>query len=60
MIAAKCGYQDSLEKVKFGFKEGIVMKEDFENTLRCYQASQDEMRSDDRDRAKAAQDYLNS
>eukprot|EP00956_Cyclotella_meneghiniana_P042777 scaffold249315_cov39-Cyclotella_meneghiniana.AAC.5 len=54
MIAAKCGYHDSLENVKLGFKKGIVTKEDLEKTLRCYQASQDEMRSEDRDRAEAA------
>ena len=56
MIAAKSGYHDSLEMVKIGFKGGIVMKEDLETTLRCYQASQDEVKSEDRDRAKAAQD----
>jgi len=55
MIAAKCGFYESLEMVKSGFKDdGIVTKEDLENTLRCYQATQDEMRSEDRDRAKAA------
>eukprot|EP00956_Cyclotella_meneghiniana_P015727 scaffold24401_cov42-Cyclotella_meneghiniana.AAC.3 len=54
MIAAKCGHDKSLEIVKLGFQEGIVTKEDFENTLRCYQASQDETRSEERDRAKAA------
>eukprot|EP00956_Cyclotella_meneghiniana_P042775 scaffold249315_cov39-Cyclotella_meneghiniana.AAC.3 len=53
MIAAKCGYHDSLEMVKSGFKDGIVTKEDLENTLRCYQATRDEMRSEERDRAKA-------
>jgi len=56
MIAAKCGGHESLEMVKMGFTKGIVTKEDFQNTLRCYQASQDEVRSEDRDRAKAAQD----
>eukprot|EP00956_Cyclotella_meneghiniana_P015732 scaffold24401_cov42-Cyclotella_meneghiniana.AAC.8 len=54
MIAAKSGYHESLENVKIGFKWGIVMKEDFEKTLRCYQASQDEMRSEHRDRAKVS------
>ena len=47
-------FHDSLENVKIGFKKGIVTKEDFEKALRCYQASQDEMRSEERDRAKAA------
>ena len=55
MIAAKCGSDRSLEMVKKGFKVGTVTKEDLEKTLRCYQASRDEMRSEERDRAKAAQ-----
>eukprot|EP00956_Cyclotella_meneghiniana_P042774 scaffold249315_cov39-Cyclotella_meneghiniana.AAC.2 len=54
MIAAKFGCHESLEMVKIGFTKCIVTKEDFENTLRCYQASHDEVRSEDRDRAKAA------
>eukprot|EP00956_Cyclotella_meneghiniana_P024510 scaffold49309_cov48-Cyclotella_meneghiniana.AAC.4 len=58
MIAAKSGFHESMELVKLGFKDGIVTgivtKDDFEDTLRCFQASQDEMRSEDRDRAKAA------
>eukprot|EP00956_Cyclotella_meneghiniana_P024509 scaffold49309_cov48-Cyclotella_meneghiniana.AAC.3 len=54
MIAAKSGHHGSLEMVKSGFKGGTVMKKDLETTLRSYQASLDEMRSEDRDRAKAA------
>ena len=55
MIAAKFGCHESLEMVKIGFTtKCIVSKEDFENTLRCHQASHDEVRSEDRDRAKAA------
>ena len=57
MIAATCGYDKSLENLKLGFKKGLVTKEDLEKTLRCYQASQDEMRSEDRDRANAARGY---
>jgi len=57
MIAAKSGLHKSLELVKLGFTDGIVTKEDLEKTLRCYQASQDEMKSEDRDRAKAARDF---
>eukprot|EP00956_Cyclotella_meneghiniana_P024257 scaffold48472_cov42-Cyclotella_meneghiniana.AAC.3 len=51
MIAAKCGYQLSLNEVKQCFKEGLVTKEDFERTLRDYQASCDETKSEQRDRA---------
>ena len=54
MIAAKSGCSESLEAVKLGFQVDFVMKEDLETTLRCYQASQDEMKSEERDRAKAA------
>ena len=53
MIAAKCGHNDSLEKVKKGFMRGQITKEDFEKTLRGHQASQDEMKSEQRDRAKS-------
>ena len=37
-IAAKCGYKNSLDNVKQGFRAGHVTKEDFEKTLRGYQA----------------------
>eukprot|EP00956_Cyclotella_meneghiniana_P008595 scaffold11682_cov36-Cyclotella_meneghiniana.AAC.1 len=51
MIAAKCGYEDSLHNIKEGFRKGLVSKEDFEKTLRDHQASRDETRSEQRDRA---------
>jgi len=51
MIAAKSGYKYSLDDVKQGFRDGHVTKEDFEKTLRDYQAACDEMKSDQRDRA---------
>ena len=51
MIAAKGGFELSLDVVKQGFKDGHVTKEDFEKTLRDYQASCDETRSEQRDRA---------
>ena len=51
MIAAKCGYTDSLDNVKEGFKNGYVTKEDFEKTLRGYQAAREETKSEQRDRA---------
>lgn len=52
MISAKSGLNTSLEEVKRGFVEGLVTKDDFESTLRGHQASKDEIRSDQRDRAK--------
>ena len=53
MIAAKCGLKDSLDAVMRGFKKGYVTKEEFENTLRGYQASCEEIKSEQRDRAAA-------
>eukprot|EP00956_Cyclotella_meneghiniana_P040115 scaffold187124_cov20-Cyclotella_meneghiniana.AAC.1 len=51
MIAAKCSYKDSLHNIKEGFRLGHVTKEDFEKTLRDYQSSCDETKSEQRDRA---------
>eukprot|EP00956_Cyclotella_meneghiniana_P033416 scaffold95859_cov25-Cyclotella_meneghiniana.AAC.1 len=51
MVAARCGWKDSLDMVKLGFRQGYVTKEDFEKTLRDYQASYDETKSEERDRA---------
>ena len=53
MIAAKCGYKASLQTVTQGFRLGHVTKEDFEKTLRAYQASCDETKSEQRNRAAA-------
>ena len=51
MIAAKYGLEDALDNVKKGYKRGLVTKEDFEKTLRAYQAFLEETRSEQRDRA---------
>ena len=51
IIAARCGFKDSLDQVKVGFRLGYVTKEDLERTLRSYQASCDETKSEQRDRA---------
>eukprot|EP00956_Cyclotella_meneghiniana_P028156 scaffold64941_cov77-Cyclotella_meneghiniana.AAC.9 len=50
MIAAKCGYQKSLDNVKQGFEDGLVTKEDLEKTLRDYQASCHETKNYQRER----------
>eukprot|EP00956_Cyclotella_meneghiniana_P038014 scaffold147731_cov20-Cyclotella_meneghiniana.AAC.1 len=52
MIAAKCGHDASLEEVKRGFMEGLITKEDLEETFREHQASKDETKSEQRDRAR--------
>ena len=50
-IAAEFGLTCSLDVVKVGFRRGHVTKEDFEKTLRTYQASCDETKTEQRDRA---------
>eukprot|EP00956_Cyclotella_meneghiniana_P032437 scaffold89254_cov22-Cyclotella_meneghiniana.AAC.1 len=52
IIAAKCGDDESLELVKKGYMKGNVTKEDFEKTLRGYKAYVDEIKSEQRDRAR--------
>ena len=54
IIAASAGYKESLDAVKGGYMGGIVTKEEYANTLREYQKSQDETKSDARDKALAA------
>ena len=51
MIAAKTGYDDSLKEVQEGYSSGHVTKDEFENTLRTYKDSVDEVKSDQRDDA---------
>jgi len=55
MIAAESGLKDSLDMVKQGFTQGDVTKQDFEKTLRDYQASCDETKSEQRERAAVIQ-----
>ena len=54
IIAARAGDKLSLDAVKYGFMDGHVTKEEYANALREYQKSQDEMKSDIRDKALAA------
>ena len=53
MISARSGYDESLGTVKQGFMGGIVGKDEYANTLRAYQKSVDEMKSEARDKVKA-------
>jgi len=53
LLSAKAGYTDSLDWVEKGFKMGIVTKDEYANTLRAYQERQNEIKSDDRDKALA-------
>ena len=56
MISASAGLKESLDAVKKGYRymNGYVTKDQYANTLREYQNSQDEMKSDTRDKALAA------
>ena len=54
LIAAKAGDDDSLDNVKQGYMQGHITKEEYANTLREYQKSQDEMTSEARDKALTA------
>ena len=51
LLSARAGDKLSLENVKQGYINGRVTKEEYTNTLRAYQMSQDEVKSDARDKA---------
>ena len=51
ILSARDGHKKSLDGVKAGFMNGFVKTDVYANTLRAYQKIQDEMKSDDRDRA---------
>ena len=57
MIAAKMGYKDSLEMIKTLFKGGAATKEQYAEALKGYQDAVEEMKSHDRDEAKAFLDW---
>ena len=43
------GHPESLDRVKKGFRDGQITKDEFKKALRIYQKSVDEMKSDARD-----------
>ena len=51
ILAAKAGYEESMDQVKQCYIRGFVTKDEYANTLRAYQKSLDEMKSDERDKA---------
>ena len=51
MIAARAGLDMSLKQVGIGYKRGYVTKDDYASTLRAYQHSWDEMKSEQRTKA---------
>ena len=54
IIAARAGHAKALNNMTFGHKHGLDTKEDYAQTLRAYQMSQDMMKSEARDKALAA------
>ena len=54
IIAAKLGYDDSLNALKECYKDGIISKEDFAAALRGHQAAVDATKSPQREAAEAA------
>ena len=46
ILAARAGSKQSLEGVKIGYNDGAVTKDEYANTLRAYQKSRDEMKSE--------------
>ena len=52
VLAARAGHEEALGMVKQGFMGGIVGKDEYANTLRAYQKSVDEMKSEARDKAE--------
>ena len=53
MIAAKLGYQLSLDNIKTLFMKGLATKADYAEALRGHQSAAEEMRSPDREEALA-------
>ena len=58
ILSARAGDNDSLDKVKTGFVAGHVAKDDYASTLRAYQKSRDEMRSEARDKARKEREVM--
>ena len=50
ILAARAGHDEALDVVKKGFIVRLVVKEEYESTLRAYQKSVDEMKSEARDK----------
>jgi len=48
MIAARSGFEPSLKNVGEGYKAGHITKDEYASTLRAYQQSIDEMKSEQR------------
>ena len=60
IISARAGDNESLDKVKQGFRSGYVTKDEFESTLRAYHEIQTEMKSDMRADSIAFREWTGS
>ena len=60
IIAASSGHDESLKKVGEGYKDRYVSKDDYAKTLRAYQVSLDEMKSERRMKATKISDQIKS
>ena len=49
MIAARCGYDESLKNVGEGYKAGHVTKDDYAKTMRAHKQSTEDMKSEQRE-----------
>ena len=58
-LVASAGYQEAMNSLMSAYKEKLLSKEDLTQTLRACQASQNEMKSKDRDNYVAVRDKLN-
>ena len=57
LISASAGSKKSLNAVKGGYMAGYITKDEYANTMREYQKSQDEMKSNARDKAAIVLNY---
>ena len=53
IIAAECGYNDSLKKIRQFYTNGDATKDDYAKALRAYQKYVDGIKSPQRDEAAA-------
>ena len=60
ILAASAGNEESVDSVKYGYMKGYLTKEQYANTLRAYQNSQDKMKSDRRDKAKRVREVMDN
>lgn len=52
LVGARAGDKKSLDLAKEGYKHGLITKDEYANTLRAYQKRHDEMKSDNREKAR--------